>query len=114
MVKLAVDTFGKIDVLISNAAVNPAAGSILEYPDWGIDKMLAVNIRSPIQLVREAHPHMSKAGTLDDQPHHGTCFLCKSWLQSCASKRQLLATCACTASLPTCGHSGLQMRCFVK
>ena len=60
IVKLAVDTFGRIDVLISNAAVNPAAGGILEVPDWAIDKMLAVNVKSVVQLVREAKPYLGK------------------------------------------------------
>lgn len=70
IVQLAVDTFGRIDVLISNAAVNPAAGGILEVPDWAIDKLLAVNVKSAVQLVREARPHMCKARSLLSLAQH--------------------------------------------
>ena len=79
IVKLAVDTYGRIDVLISNAAVNPAAGGILEVPDWAIDKLLGVNIKSPIQLVREVLPHMSKASS--SSPHNcNTVSTTANWL----------------------------------
>ena len=60
VVGLAVSTFGSIDVLVSNAAVNPSAGGILETPDWAIDKLFSVNVKSAIQLIREARPHMPK------------------------------------------------------
>lgn len=61
LVRLATSTFGRIDVLVSNAGINPATGGILDLEDWAIDKMLAVNIKSAIQLIREAKPHMAKA-----------------------------------------------------
>ena len=60
LVDLAVSTYGRIDVVISNAAVNPFAGSILDTPDWAVDKLFDVNVKSPIQLLREVRPHMSK------------------------------------------------------
>jgi len=62
IVQLAVSSHGRIDVVVSNAAVNPAVGAILDTPDWAIDKLLQVNIKSAIQLLREAKPHMSKVG----------------------------------------------------
>jgi len=42
--------------------VNPTAGAILDTPDWAIDKLLQVNIKSAIQLLREAKLHMGKVG----------------------------------------------------
>ena len=60
LVKLAKDTYGTVDVLVSNAAVNPAAGLILDMPDSAIEKILDVNIKSAILLTKEARPHMSK------------------------------------------------------
>lgn len=60
LVDLAVDTFGTVDVLVSNAAVNPAAGLILDMPDSAIEKILDVNVKSAILLAREVRPHLKK------------------------------------------------------
>lgn len=60
LVDLAVNSFGKVDVLVSNAAVNPAAGLILDMPDSAIDKILDVNVKSAILLSREVRPHLQK------------------------------------------------------
>ena len=57
----AQDAYGpSIDVLVSNAAVNPAAGPILQMPDSAIDKILEINIKSAVLLTREVAPHMPK------------------------------------------------------
>lgn len=55
---LARDTYGRVDVLVSNAAVNPAAGLILDMPDSAIDKILDINIKAAITLTREVRPLM--------------------------------------------------------
>lgn len=60
LVRLAKETYGAVDVLVSNAAVNPAAGLILDMPDSAIEKILDVNVKSAILLTKEARPHMSK------------------------------------------------------
>ena len=62
LVKLARDSYGRVDVLVSNAAVNPAAGLILDMPDSAIEKILDVNVKSAILLTKEARPHLSKVG----------------------------------------------------
>eukprot|EP01023_Acetabularia_acetabulum_P027817 TRINITY_DN26334_c0_g2_i2.p3 TRINITY_DN26334_c0_g2~~TRINITY_DN26334_c0_g2_i2.p3 ORF type:complete len:215 (+),score=38.46 TRINITY_DN26334_c0_g2_i2:66-710(+) len=53
-------TFGKIDILISNAAVNPETGGILEVSEKAIDKIIDINIKCAIMLVREAIPFMKE------------------------------------------------------
>ncbi len=60
LVDLAVNSFGKVDILVSNAAVNPAAGLILDMPDSAIDKILDVNVKSAILLSKEVRPHLQK------------------------------------------------------
>ena len=65
LVRLARDSYGRVDVLVSNAAVNPAAGLILDMPDTAIEKILDVNIKSAILLTKEARPHLSKVEALD-------------------------------------------------
>jgi dehydrogenase/reductase SDR family protein 4 len=47
----AVQTFGRIDCLVSNAAVSPAAAPISETPGHAIDKILDINIKSAVLLV---------------------------------------------------------------
>lgn len=43
LVDFTVSRYGKIDILVSNAAVNPSAGSILECDDAVIDKIFDIN-----------------------------------------------------------------------
>eukprot|EP01025_Chloroclados_australasicus_P013849 TRINITY_DN16479_c0_g1_i3.p1 TRINITY_DN16479_c0_g1~~TRINITY_DN16479_c0_g1_i3.p1 ORF type:complete len:260 (-),score=1.94 TRINITY_DN16479_c0_g1_i3:165-944(-) len=62
LIRFATETFGKIDILVSNAAVNPQLGGILDVPERVIDKVIDVNIKSAIMLVREAVPYMSDTG----------------------------------------------------
>jgi dehydrogenase/reductase SDR family protein 4 len=53
-----------IDVLVSNAAVNPTGGPILQMEDSAIEKILQINVQSAIWLVREAVRHMTAGGSI--------------------------------------------------
>ncbi|KAF5842356.1 hypothetical protein DUNSADRAFT_7670 [Dunaliella salina] len=64
LIQNAVQAFGKIDCLVSNAAVSPAAAPISETPGHAIDKILDVNIKSAVLLVNEAIPHMAHGGSI--------------------------------------------------
>lgn len=64
LVKLTLETYGRIDILISNAAVNPAAGPVLQTPDAAIDKILEINVRSPILLTKEVAPHLKPGSSI--------------------------------------------------
>ncbi|HRE59676.1 MAG TPA: SDR family oxidoreductase [Micropepsaceae bacterium] len=50
--------FGKIDVLVCNAAVNPYAGSMADCPDDAFDKIMASNVRSNVWLANMVIPEM--------------------------------------------------------
>ena len=63
IVELAVSKYGRIDVVVSNAAVNPFTGGILDTPEWAVDKLFDVNVKSVIYLLREAKPHMAKVSS---------------------------------------------------
>lgn len=63
-VKLAMDTYGQIDVLVSNAAVNPASGPLLSIPESAIDKTLEINIKAAIMLVKETAPHLKRGASV--------------------------------------------------
>ena len=63
-VKLAMDTYGQIDILVSNAAVNPASGPLLSIPESAIDKTLEINIKAAIMLVKETAPHLKRGASI--------------------------------------------------
>eukprot|EP00343_Euplotes_focardii_P009277 CAMPEP_0205824114 /NCGR_PEP_ID=MMETSP0206-20130828/19500_1 /ASSEMBLY_ACC=CAM_ASM_000279 /TAXON_ID=36767 /ORGANISM="Euplotes focardii, Strain TN1" /LENGTH=254 /DNA_ID=CAMNT_0053121921 /DNA_START=30 /DNA_END=794 /DNA_ORIENTATION=+ len=58
LVKAAADKYGRIDILVSNAAVQPLAGPALDAPDSIWDKIMDVNVRSHWQLCKDAKPFM--------------------------------------------------------
>jgi len=57
IVKTAADTWGGIDVLV-NAAGVIATGTLETTPDAQWDAMMAINLRAPFRLMREAFPHL--------------------------------------------------------
>jgi dehydrogenase/reductase SDR family member 4 len=54
--------FGGIDVLVSNAAVNPAVGSVLEATEEVWDKIFDVNVKASYLLAKEVKPYIVKRG----------------------------------------------------
>jgi NAD(P)-dependent dehydrogenase (short-subunit alcohol dehydrogenase family) len=40
-----VSEFGKLDILVNNAATNPFYGPAVEMPDWAFDKTMEVNVK---------------------------------------------------------------------
>lgn len=53
------ERFGKIDVLVSNAAVNPYYGPMTGLTDEAFDKVMQSNIRSTIWLANLVQPEMA-------------------------------------------------------
>ncbi len=45
-----VDTWGKVDILVCNAAVNPYKGPIRDIPDWAWEKTVTGNMRANVWL----------------------------------------------------------------
>ncbi|XP_014284921.1 dehydrogenase/reductase SDR family member 4 [Halyomorpha halys] len=60
--KLVEDKFGHLDILVSNAAVNPAVGDVFDCPEDVWDKIFEVNVKCAFMLSKEALPLMKKAG----------------------------------------------------
>jgi len=64
LVDKAIKKFGKIDVLINNAAVfaNLPSQKVtdIDVKDW--DRVMAVNVRGPFLMVKHVVPHMKEAG----------------------------------------------------
>ena len=58
LVKKTRDTWGKIDILVCNAASNPHYGSMMDLPDEIYDKTMRNNILSNIWLAKLVSPEM--------------------------------------------------------
>ncbi len=54
--------FGKIDILVCNAAINPHAGPLSEVTDSIFDKVMASNVRSNLWLANLTVPEMAARG----------------------------------------------------
>jgi NAD(P)-dependent dehydrogenase (short-subunit alcohol dehydrogenase family) len=54
------DAFGRIDILVCNAAVNPYYGPLAEIPDEAWDRIMASNIKSNLWLTRLVLPEMAE------------------------------------------------------
>lgn len=62
LVQQTVSQFGGVDILVSNAAANPAFGPILDTPESVWDKIFDTNVKSAFYLCKEVVPHMEKRG----------------------------------------------------
>ncbi len=54
--------FGGVDIVVNNAAANPFFGPLLRADDAVFDKIMAVNVKGPLELARTAHPSMVARG----------------------------------------------------
>lgn len=65
LVKVTIDQFSQIDILVNNAAV-AISGNILDMPEEDWDKIMNVNLKSVFRGVRAVLPHMisQKSGSI--------------------------------------------------
>lgn len=54
--------YGRLDVLVCNAAVNPYYGPLLDISDEAFDKIMGANVKSNLWLCSKAIPEMVKRG----------------------------------------------------
>jgi len=62
LVEAAYGAFGRVDVLVNNAGIAPAASSSLEMTEELIDKTFAVNFKGPFRLCALIGSRMKAAG----------------------------------------------------
>lgn len=58
-----VKQFGGIDILVSNAAVNPYYGTLLATPEDAWDKIFETNVKATFLLCKEIVPYLAKRGS---------------------------------------------------
>ncbi|KAK7412708.1 hypothetical protein VNO78_04270 [Psophocarpus tetragonolobus] len=56
--------YGKIDVVVSNVAVNPSVDPILQTLESILDKLWVINVKCAILLIKNAGPHLKKGSTV--------------------------------------------------
>ncbi|MBK5012138.1 glucose 1-dehydrogenase [Pseudomonas sp. S60] len=62
LVDSAVDAWGRVDIVMANAAIHPWVGSVLELPEETFDKFMQVNVQSSIWLAQMTVPGMLERG----------------------------------------------------
>jgi dehydrogenase/reductase SDR family member 4 len=63
MVAATVSEFGRIDILVNNAATNVSFGPCLEIDEAQFDKMIEVNLKSTFRLIKAIAPGMCERGS---------------------------------------------------
>ena len=61
LVDFTIEKFGQIDILVNNAAANPAFGPLEQTEEWAFDKIMDVNLKGPFELAKRALPHLQKS-----------------------------------------------------
>ncbi|KAE8696726.1 Dehydrogenase/reductase SDR family member 4 [Hibiscus syriacus] len=64
LIQKTVDKYGKIDVVVSNAAANPSVDSILLTQESVLDKLWEINVKATVILLQEAAPHLQKGSSI--------------------------------------------------
>ncbi|XP_073692396.1 dehydrogenase/reductase SDR family member 4 [Garra rufa] len=62
LINMTIEKCGGVDILVSNAAVNPFFGNILDSTEEVWDKILGVNVKASFLLTKQVVPHMEKRG----------------------------------------------------
>ncbi|XP_077982225.1 dehydrogenase/reductase SDR family member 4-like [Glandiceps talaboti] len=62
LIEETVKQYGGIDILVSNAAVNPTFGPVLDTPEQAWDKIFDINVKATFLLVKAIVPHIEKRG----------------------------------------------------
>jgi NAD(P)-dependent dehydrogenase (short-subunit alcohol dehydrogenase family) len=62
LVDRAAAHFGGVDVVVNNAATNPVFGPVLDTDEAVFDKIMAVNVKGPLEVARHAYPHLKARG----------------------------------------------------
>ncbi|GLT46703.1 hypothetical protein SLA2020_204440 [Shorea laevis] len=64
LISKTIEKYGKIDVVVSNAAVNPSPGAILQAQESVLDKVWEINVKAAIHILQDAAPHLQKGSSV--------------------------------------------------
>jgi len=60
----AVETFGRLDVVVSNAGISGVVAPVADYPEDVFDQVLAVHVRGSFLLCKYALPHLGPGASI--------------------------------------------------
>ncbi len=117
-VQLAVDTFGKLDILINNAGVFLVTSELDKYPIDAFDQTVRMNLRSAFLMTKFALPYLQKSrgaivnagseagfnGLAMNAPYGGTKGFMHSFTMGVAveqAKYGIRANCVCPGAIDT-------------
>jgi NAD(P)-dependent dehydrogenase (short-subunit alcohol dehydrogenase family) len=60
----AADSFGRLDVVVSNAGISGVIAPVADYPDDVFDQVLAVHVRGSFLVCKYALPHLSAGASI--------------------------------------------------
>ncbi|XP_071689732.1 tropinone reductase-like 3 [Rutidosis leptorrhynchoides] len=64
LIDQTIQKYGKIDVVVSNAAANPSVDAILQTKETSLDKLWEINVKTSILLLQEASTHLTKGSSI--------------------------------------------------
>ncbi|MBR9922915.1 MAG: glucose 1-dehydrogenase [Bacteroidetes bacterium] len=62
LISKTLEHFGKLDILVNNAATNPSYGPVNETDSGLFDKIMEINLKAPYLLANRAFPHLKESG----------------------------------------------------
>lgn len=62
LIEKTLETYGRLDILVNNAAINPYYGPLEGSDEAVFDKTMDVNVKAPMLLSNLALPHLKRAG----------------------------------------------------
>ncbi|XP_074991373.1 LOW QUALITY PROTEIN: dehydrogenase/reductase SDR family member 4-like [Calonectris borealis] len=95
LIQKALETYGGVDILVSNAAVNPAFGPTLDADEAVWEKIFHVNVTAAAMLVQLAVPHMEKRGEEEGG----------AWRGGAGARSEAPRPLLCSAPLPMQGRA---------
>ena len=117
-VQTAIDTYGKLDILINNAGIFVVVAETQDYPIEDFDRTLRMNLRSAFLMTRYALPHLQKTrgnivsagseagfnGLAQNTTYGGTKAWMHSFMKGVAveqAKHGVRANCVCPGAIDT-------------
>ncbi|XP_074592022.1 short-chain dehydrogenase/reductase SDRA-like [Curcuma longa] len=64
LVEKTVQKYGRIDIVVSNAAVNPSVDGILDTKESVLDKLWEINVKSSILILQAAASYLQKGSSV--------------------------------------------------